>query len=74
MLMFTIVYLYFKAVILHYKSITYGWKKCFQNVKSHIDHNLVKMSYTLVFSRALYIAAFFSVVGFSLGEEFILLK
>ena len=49
-------------------------KNVFQNVKSHIDRNILKMSYALVFSRALYIATFFSFVGSSLGEKFILLK
>ena len=37
-------------------------KNVFQNVKSHIDHDMVKMSYALVFSRALYIATFFSLL------------
>lgn len=42
-------------------------------VKSRV-HNVVKMSYTLVFSRALHIAIFFTIVGSSLKENFTVLK
>ena len=43
-------------------------------VKSRVHHNVVKMSYTLVFSRALHIAIFFTIVVSSLKEKFTVLK
>ena len=74
MLMFTIVYLYPKA-ILHYESITVWLEEIFfKNVQSRVHHNVVKMSYTLVFSRALHIAIFFTIVVSSLKEKFTVLK
>ena len=71
MLMFTIVYLYSKAIRKYHCMAGRNFKK---NVKSHVDHNVVKMSYTLVSSRAQHIAIFFSVVGSSLKDKFIFLK
>ena len=51
-------------------------RNIFKNVKSRFHHNVVKMSYTLVFSRALHvhIAIFFTIVGSSLKEKFTVLK
>ena len=44
-------------------------RNIFKNVKSRVHHNVAKMSYTLVFSRALHIAIFFTIVGSSLKEN-----
>ena len=44
-------------------------RNIFKNVKSRVHHNVVKMSYTLVFSRALHVAIFFAIVGSSLKEN-----
>ena len=49
-------------------------RNIFKNVKSRIHHNVVKLSYTLVFSRALHIAIFFTIVGSKLKEKFTVLK
>ena len=49
-------------------------RNIFKNVKSLVHHNVVKMSYTLVFSRALHIAIFFTIVVSSLKEKFTVLK
>ena len=49
-------------------------RNIFKNVKSRIHHNVVKLSYTLVFSRALHIAIFFTIVGSKLKEKFTVLN